>query len=135
MNSQELRVITAVAILSGTLVIGLDHLSTQPIANTVKLAQSNTAVSGNQGSGTGSGENAGGTALSGEIDPRDNSRMDTRQGLGFSGPGGGVSRAGSPSALQLGPADYDSRRDTSRLDSRQNRMAPAAVPSARDEVR
>jgi hypothetical protein len=133
MNSQELRVITAVAILTGTLVIGLDHLSTQPIANTVKLAQSNAAVSGNQGSGTGSG-NAGGTALSGEIDPRDNSRMDTRQGLGFSGPGGGVSRAGSPSALQLGPADYDSRRDTSRLDSRQN-VAPAAVPSAKDEVR
>jgi hypothetical protein len=123
-----------VAILTGTLVIGLDHFSTQPIANTVKLAQSNAAVSGNQGSRAGSGDNAGGTAPSGEIDPRDNSRMDTRQGLGFSGPGGGLSRAGSSSALQLG-RDYDSRSDTSRLDTRQNQMAPAAVPSARNEVR
>jgi len=134
MNGQELRIIAAVAILTGTLVIGLDQLSTPPIGNTVQLAQSNSGASGPPGGGAASHEYVNG-GLSGEIDPRDNSRMDTRQSRGLSGLDGAFSRTGPPGSLHLTPGDYDSRQDTSRLDTRQQGAPSAIVPSARDETR
>jgi hypothetical protein len=124
MNSQELRVITAVAILAGTLVIGLEHLSSQATGNPVQLTQANPNV---RGPGSASDQRFGDP--SGAINARDNSRLDTRQTPGFSG--SSTPPAGPTSGIEQGSADFDSRRDNSRLDTRQERRisGPSTGPS------
>jgi hypothetical protein len=120
MNGQEFRVISAVAILSGTLVIGLEQLSSQSINNLVHLTQANPNVK--------APANANDQSPDGAINARDNSRMDTRQTPGSSG-SGNLSRMGSPSGLEQGSTDLDSRRDNSRLDTRQERQMPGPSTS------
>src|SRR5919108_3351431 len=83
MNSQDMRIVTAVAIMTGTLIIGLEHFSSQPIGNLIHLTQGSSNLKAPSASG---GEQTGG-GPSGAIDARDNSRMDMRQTSGFSDSG------------------------------------------------
>jgi hypothetical protein len=129
MNGQEFRVISAVAILSGTLVIGLEQLSSESINNLVHLTQANPNV---KAPANASDQAFGGAG--GAIDPRDNSRMDMRQTPGVSA-SGNLSRMGSPSGLEQGSTDFDSRRDNSRLDTRQERRAPGPASGPSNDSR
>jgi hypothetical protein len=116
-NHHELRMLAAVTILTGTLVIGLEQLSNKTVANTVRLAQT-SSLSSQRPPGTDTG-----------MDLRDTGRMDMRSNS-MQGPSSGqIGTAPLPSGMPREAMEFDSRRDNSRMDRRQEATMLPTGPS------
>jgi hypothetical protein len=115
--SHELRMLGAVTILTGTLVIGLEQFSRESVTNTVRLAQS-SSFSNQRTPGADTG-----------MDARDRGRMDIRSNS-MQGPSGGqIGTAQPPSGMPREAMEFDSRRDNNRMDRRQEATMLPTGPS------
>ena len=118
MTGRDLQVLSAVAILAGTLVMGLNEVPTPGLA----LMDSSGSPSENH--------DAFNRIPSGipPIDARDNNRMDNRQRSGWQPSDVSQGRPAGSITSQGGPIESDGRRDNSRLDNRYDAgfVAPAS---------